>query len=71
MAVKNRPCCICGKAPPSAAHHIETGMGRKKKHMKTIPLCDFHHQGQMGIHTLGKKAWQKKFGTERELWEAL
>ena len=39
--------------PPCNIHHIrdKTGLGLKDKDM--IPLCHYHHQGKMGIHTIG------------------
>lgn len=60
-------CLICG-APP-AIHHCETGMGGRKDHDKVIPICQFHHQGAQGIHTIGRKKWQELYGTEQELIE--
>ena len=57
--------------PPANIHHIrdKTGMGMKDKEM--IPLCHYHHQGRMGIHTIGKKMWEDRYGTQRELRERL
>lgn len=43
--VKDQPCGVCGKAPPSAAHHV-----RQSLHWATIPLCYDCHQGPQGIH---------------------
>lgn len=58
-------CIICeGEA---CVHHAETGGGGRKDHMKVIPLCLRHHQGEDGIHKIGRKAWQKKYGTEQYL----
>lgn len=64
--VKALPCIICGDWPVDV-HHALTGMGRRKDHMKVLPLCFNHHRGKEGIGTIGKKAWQAKFGTETEL----
>ena len=36
-----------------------------------IPLCHYHHQGRMGIHTIGKKIWEDRYGTQRELHKRL
>lgn len=54
---------------PASPHHME---GRTKEgcHFLTIPLCAIHHQtGGEGIafHATGRKTWEKRFGTEREL----
>jgi hypothetical protein len=62
-------CIICG-SPPSI-HHCETGMGRRKDHDRVLPLCYEHHQGSMGIHTLGRKKWESIYGTEQELMDKL
>lgn len=63
----NLGCAIegCGHAP--CIHHAETGMGGRKNHDRVIPLCYDHHQGRDGIHTLSRRTWQKKFGTEQDL----
>lgn len=60
-------CIICGS--PANAHHIRHGMGlsQKSSDYEAIPLCHTHHQGSEGIHTLGTKVWQKKYGQEIEL----
>ena len=62
-------CLICSS--PANIHHIRpkgTGIGRRSSHYETIPLCHFHHQGQFSIHN-NKKAFEKKYGTEKELLE--
>ena len=62
-------CILCGS--PACIHHLRSGMGmgQRNTHDRAIPLCHFHHQGKEGIHTLGTKTWQKKYGTELELLE--
>lgn len=60
-------CIICGQ--PAAIHHCGTGSGGRKDHSKVLPLCHTHHQGLDGIHTLGRKLWQERYGTEEELIE--
>lgn len=59
-------CIICGTSNPHL-HHALTGSGRRKDDTKVLPLCYFHHQGEQGIHTLGRKVWQALYGTETEL----
>ena len=66
LRVKGLPCAVCGLPGPSYAHHVDTGMGRRKDHGKVIPLCYNHHQGPEGIHTLGKKEWRRRYGDERD-----
>jgi hypothetical protein len=48
-------------------HHCGTGGGGGKKHRFVIPLCYGHHVGRAGIHTIGRRTWQAKHGTELEL----
>jgi hypothetical protein len=62
-------CIIC--ASPACIHHALTGAGGRKNHDIVLPLCHFHHQGAQGIHTLGRKAWAKIYGTEQQLLEKL
>ena len=68
--VKEMPCIICGNWPVDV-HHAETKMGLRKDHMRVLPLCYLHHRGELGIGTLGRKAWEKRFGTQRELLDKL
>jgi hypothetical protein len=64
-AVASLPCAVCG-ATPCNVHHVRR-YGETRKHSKTIPLCYRHHQGADGIHTLGKKAFCREYGSEEEL----
>jgi len=69
---EDRPCCLCirmgiANDTPAIFHHTRDGrLG--KRGVEGIPLCWEHHVGKLGIHTLGKKAWEKRFKlTEAEL----
>jgi len=47
------------------------GMGQKASDFETIPLCCAHHQhSRNAIHLMGKKPWEQKYGSQRELLEA-
>lgn len=64
-------CCICGR-PPQIHHLIGVkyrGLGQKADDHLTIPLCLDHHTGKDGIHSIGKKTWEEKFGTQEFLLE--
>lgn len=65
-------CVVCrkeyGVRTEACIHHL-TGAGMGKKSDKIIPLCHYHHQGKEGIHHIGTKKWEKKFGTQTELEE--
>lgn len=63
-SVASLGCVICGR--PASIHHVRE-TGEPRDHMKVIPLCHDHHQGENGIHTLGKKWWSEIFGTEAEM----
>lgn len=56
--VKQLPCVICRKPPPSAAHHVfhERYGSRKASDFETIPLCWACHQGPDGVHE-AKETW--------------
>lgn len=62
-------CVICRQ--PAEIHHLigieHKGLGQKAPDDKTIPLCPNHHRGQQGIHTLGKRVWESKFGKQEIL----
>lgn len=66
-AIANLGCVICSS--PACIHHLRhgMGMGQRNNHYNVIPLCFLHHQGKEGIHTLGTKTWQKKYGSETDL----
>ena len=67
--VASLPCAVCGRHGVHV-HHIRTGigMGRRATHFQTIPLCPEHHQGNTGIHGMGRKAFERHHGiTELEL----
>lgn len=69
--VKMLPCCICGLAGPSDAHHPihDRYSSAKRSGFDVIPLCKLHHQdGPEAIHN-GKETWRKKHGADYEYIE--
>ena len=52
-------------------HHIRDGqgMGQRAGHYQTVPLCAGHHRtGGYGVAVhAGKKTWEARYGTERDL----
>ena len=69
------PCYACfqdGKGEvPSEVHHIRkhTGMGLRPSHFDTIPLCSgCHRTNKISVH-LGKREFEKRYGTEQEILE--
>lgn len=79
--VKRLPCEICVRVhgmdetpwpEPNAsdAHHPRTGVGagRRADDEDAIALCKEHHQGNTGVHGMGRKAFERHYGvTEAEL----
>lgn len=64
-------CIICRM--PAEIHHVRTGMGmgQRNTNFNVIPLCHKHHRtGGHGVALhAGKKTFEAKFGTEKELLE--
>lgn len=68
--------CICcrmvhGVITQANIHHA-TGikyraMGKKASSEHVLPLCHFHHQGTEGIHTIGMRIWEARYGTQEYL----
>lgn len=70
------PCVVClqteGKESNAAAHHIreDQGVSKRAKHFLVAALCPEHHQGGQGIHTLGRRVWEARYGTELDAMSA-
>ena len=67
-------CLICARigieGSPAELHHPRTGVGaaRRAPDADVIPLCPEHHRGNSGLHGLGRKAFERRYGvTEGEL----
>ena len=72
QTIAEMPCYACfqdGFENQAEVHHIRkhTGMGLRPPHSDTIPLCYSHHRtGKISVH-LGKKEFEKRYGTEQEI----
>jgi hypothetical protein len=66
-AIAAKGCCVChrfyGVHSPATIHHVRS-YGGKRDLAPVIPLCHLHHQGEQGIHHLGKKAWERIYGEQ-------
>ena len=68
--VANLGCSLCrylgyGESP-CEIHHIRRA--GKRDTAPVIGLCPEHHRGNLGVHGMGRKAWEKKYQiTEEEL----
>jgi hypothetical protein len=57
---------------PAQVHHLRDGqgMGQRSNHYHAIPLCYEHHQGRDGLHGLGTRGFERRYGyTEARLLE--
>ena len=60
-------CILCQHlglgATPANVHHIREGQGMSQRasNFLTIPLCPAHHQGNVGLHGLGTKAFERTY----------
>lgn len=69
-AVRLLPCCVCGTTPVMAHHclggSMQEALGvrgtRKHSDFLTIPLCRNHHQGTDGLHQIGVRSWEMRYG---------
>ena len=72
--ISEMPCYACfidGKEVSSEVHHIRkhTGMGLRPSHFDTIPLCSgCHRTNKISVH-LGKREFERRYGTEQEILE--
>ena len=48
---------------PAQVHHLkeECGASQRQSDFLTIPLCEPHHTGSVGIHGLGRKAFERTY----------
>jgi len=62
-------CALCThlgfRDTPAELHHIRTG-NIPRKQSPVIPLCPEHHRGNTGIHGLGRKGFEAKYGISQE-----
>lgn len=57
-------CIICGR--PAECHHV-AGHGMRASHYETIPLCPDHHRNGNDCVHAGRRTFESRYGTEREL----
>lgn len=66
-------CMVC-KMRPASVHHciggsiaesgITRAMSKKNNDWLVIPLCYKHHQGAAGLHQIGVRTWENRFGSQ-------
>lgn len=63
-------CILCSEVlgftgTPSELHHVRR-YGAKRITSPILPLCPEHHRGNSGVHGLGIKGFEKKWGISCE-----
>ena len=63
-------CILCSEVlgiegTPPELHHIRR-YGNVRSASPVIPLCPEHHRGNSGVHGLGAKGFEAKWGTSQE-----
>lgn len=63
-------CILCStvlgfEGSPAELHHIRR-FGGKRSSSPVIPLCPEHHRGNSGVHGLGAKGFERKWGVTQE-----
>ena len=50
---------------PAEIHHLRR-YGGKRSLAEVIPLCPEHHRGNTGLHGLGRKGFENKYGIDED-----
>jgi hypothetical protein len=50
---------------PAEIHHLRRH-GGKRSLAEVIPLCPEHHRGNTGLHGLGRKGFENKYGIDED-----
>ena len=58
-------CIVCGRL--AEVHHIGGQYGMRATAFETIPLCPDHHRNSNECVHAGRRTFESRFGTEREL----
>jgi hypothetical protein len=60
-------CKICGDLAEIHHNTKNRGYGAKSSNYDIMPLCPYHHRGSNGIHHIGVKTWEAKYGDQDDL----
>ena len=67
-AVASLGCLICKR--PAAIHHARNRTGRRRDHMRVIPLCPAHHQhDKLSAHGMYHDRFFELYGDEVSMLE--
>lgn len=50
---------------PAEIHHIRR-FGGKRENAEVIALCPEHHRGNTGVHGLGRKGFEARYGIDEQ-----
>jgi len=50
---------------PAEIHHLRR-YGGKRSLAEVIPLCPEHHRGNTGLHGLGRKGFENRYGIDED-----
>ena len=50
---------------PCEIHHIRR-FGGKRENAEVIGLCPEHHRGNTGVHGLGRKGFESRYGIDEQ-----
>ena len=65
-AIARLGCILCSEVlgvtnSPAELHHVRR-FGAKRSASPVLPLCPEHHRGNTGVHGLGAKGFESKWG---------
>jgi hypothetical protein len=69
-AIARLGCILCSEVlgiegSPAELHHVRR-YGAKRSASPVLPLCPEHHRGNTGVHGLGAKGFEAKWGVTFE-----
>jgi len=55
----------CRWTPMPEPHHVQPrSLGGPDENGNLVSLCNLHHVGNEGVHTLGHRVWFRRHGTQ-------
>lgn len=59
------PCVVClhhtgARTPAQTLHHVGDPATERDDWLQ-VPICDFHHQGPMGVHGLHRREFERRY----------
>lgn len=65
--VASMGCIVCERigypGTPAQVHHVRANHGwGRSSHKAIIPLCYEHHQGNTGVHSMGREQFKDMYG---------